>query len=50
LYCKYYEDFKQFSSSIKECLEKTQTEYKQELQSLLSLNFQSFKKSHIMAV
>ena len=50
LYCKYYEDFKQFSSSIKECLEKTQTEYKQELQSLLSLNFQSFTKSHVMAV
>lgn len=50
LYNKYYENFEKFSTAIEECLKKTQTEYKKELKSLLSLNFQDFKKSHVVAV
>lgn len=50
LYNKYYENFEKFSTAIEECLRKTQTEFRKELMSLLSLNFQNFKKSHVVAV
>lgn len=50
LYSKYYTDFEAFSKSILNCLAKTNSNYKKELDSLLSLNFQSFSKSHIVAV
>lgn len=49
LYSKYYSDFESFSSSILQCLDETSGRYKKELDSFLSLNFQSFSKSHIMA-
>ena len=49
LYSKYYSDFTLFKSAITECLSKTQTEYKKELDSLLTLNFQSFKESQFMS-
>ncbi len=45
LYSKYYSDFMLFKSAITECLSKTHTDHKKELDSLLTLNFQSFKKS-----
>lgn len=48
LYSKYYSDFEAFSNSILQCLAKTSGCYKKELDSLLSLNFQSFSKSHIV--
>ena len=48
LYAKYYEDFSQFSSAITACLEQTHLRYKQELDSLLTLQFQTFDKTHIM--
>ena len=50
LYSKYYSDFEAFSKAILQCLSKTNNSYKKELDSLLSLNFQSFSKSHIMTV
>jgi len=46
---RYYPDFASFTTSITEVLSKTNGCYKKELDSLLSLNFQSFKKSEIMA-
>jgi transposase len=49
LYSKYYSDFTLFRSAITECLNKTHTDHKKELDSLLSLNFQSFKKSQFMS-
>lgn len=50
LYAKYYEDFSQFSSAITECLAQTHLKYKKELDSLLTLHFQSFKETQIMTV
>jgi transposase len=48
LYSKYYSDFTVFKKSISECLSKTHTEHKKELNSLLTLNFQTFKKEQIV--
>lgn len=50
LYSKYYEDFAAFKGAISECIEKTNTEHQQKLESLLSWDFQSFKKVQISAV
>lgn len=50
LYSTYYSNFKDFKQAISECLEHTQTTYKEELHSLLALRFQSFKKSQIIEV
>jgi len=47
-YSEYYSDFTLFRSAITECLSKTHTDHKKEPDSLLSLNFQSFKKSQFM--
>lgn len=44
LYAKYYSDFSEFKSAISACLSHTHDTYKEELDSLLRLNFQSFKK------
>lgn len=49
LYSKYYENFESFKSAIQSVLDNTHRQYKSELSSLLSLRFQSFKKSKIMA-
>lgn len=43
LYSKYYETFKDFKRAIEECLAKVSGEYKAELTSLLTLNFQTFE-------
>lgn len=48
LYSTYYPDFDSFTKAITQCLAKTNGDYKKELDSFLSLNFQSFSKSHIM--
>lgn len=42
LNCTYYEDFKSFKSGIMGCIEKFDGEYKEELKSLLTWNFQTF--------
>ena len=50
LYSKYYSDFLVFKEAISDCLNKTHTKHKTRLDSLLTLNFQTFKKSQFMAV
>ena len=42
LYSVYYADFNSFSQAISTCLEHTHDTYKAELDSLLTLNFQTF--------
>lgn len=49
LYSKYYPDFSLFVDAISDCISKTNSVYRKELDSFLSLKFQSFKKSQIMA-
>jgi len=48
LYSTYYENFTVFTGAISTCLSKTHTTYKTELDSLLSLNFQTFEKSQFL--
>lgn len=48
LYSTYYANFEDFTHAISECLEQTQTTYKTELDTLLTLRFQSFKKSQFI--
>jgi transposase len=43
LYSVYYADFKTFKAAIIGCTEEMSTKYKEELKSLLTLNFQIFK-------
>jgi transposase len=50
LYAKYYEDFSQFSSAISDCLDEAHLKHKKELDSLLTLRFQTFEKSQILKV
>lgn len=50
LYSKYYEDFDAFKHAISECLEKANTEHQEQLERLLSWNFQSFREVKILAV
>ncbi len=50
LYSKYYSEFKDFKKAISNCLNQTDTTYKQELDSLLTLRFQSFEKAQSVAV
>jgi len=50
LYSKYYSEFKDFKKAITECLSQTDTTYKQELDSLLTLRFQRFEKAQSVAV
>ena len=48
LYSKYYDKFPAFKAAISDCLDKLGTEYKKELAGLMTLNFQTFKKVHIV--
>ena len=48
LYSKYYDEFVIFKNAIDDCLNRTHTEYKKELDSLLTHNFQTFEESQIM--
>lgn len=50
LYSKYYSEFKDFKNAITDCLNQTDTTHKQELDSLLTLRFQSFEKAQSVAV
>ena len=43
LYSIYYPDFTAFKNAITSCLDQCHTTHKQELDSLLTLRFQSFK-------
>lgn len=48
LYSKYYDKFPEFKTAIQTCLSKTNTIHKEELSTLLALNFQTFKKVQVM--
>jgi transposase len=50
LYSKYYADFDAFRNAITDCLNQTHTTHKKELDSLLTLNFQAFKKSEFVPI
>ncbi len=45
LYSIYYDNLQTFKVAITRCLEQTHTTYQQELDTLLTLHFQSFDKS-----
>ena len=47
---KYYADFTAFTHAIEDCLAHTQTTHKHALSSLLTFNFQSFKKVQSLTV
>jgi transposase len=47
LYNRYYKDFSDFISSINQCISNTGSEYKDEINSLLTLNFQNFNTAKI---
>jgi transposase len=49
LYSIYYPDFSAFKASITSCLNQCHTTYKEALDSLLTLRFQSFKKVKAIA-
>ena len=49
LYSQYYPDFASFSSAILQCLGRTHTHHKADLETLLTLNFQTFPKAQSMA-
>jgi len=48
LYSKYYPDFATFKNAITDCLNNTGAKYKKELDSLMTLKFQRFKKEQFM--
>jgi len=49
LYSKYYESFDAFQGAISGCIEETHKKYREELDTLLSLKFQTFKQQQILA-
>lgn len=50
LYSTYYANFSDFRDAITDCLHQTHTTHKKELDSLLTLNFQSFKKCEFVSI
>jgi len=50
LYSHYYPDFKSFQTAISDCLAQTHTTYKNDLDSLLTLKFQTFEKAQFLPV
>ncbi len=48
LYSKYYSEFTSFKKAIINCLDQTHSTHKKELDSLLTLKFQTFNKSQFM--
>ena len=50
LYSRYYSEFQSFSNAITGCLQQTHSTYKQQLDSLLTLEFQTFKKSQFVSL
>jgi transposase len=49
LYNVYYETFDQFVSGINDCLDRIETDYKEELETLMKPNFQDLKKGRLLA-
>ena len=50
LYSKYYANFADFRNAITDCLNQTHTTHKKELDSLLTLNLQAFKKREFVPI
>lgn len=50
LYARYYENFADFKKSISDFLAQPHISHKEEMNSLLTLRFQTFKKTHVMTV
>ena len=50
LYSKYYPNFTDFKAAISDCIVGANTEQHEKLAKLLTLNFQSFNKVHILSV
>lgn len=50
LYSTYYDKFDKFKEAISDCLENASVKHKNELNSLLTLNFQTFEKAQSMPV
>jgi len=50
LYSKYYANFYDFRNAITDCLNQTHALHKKELDSLLTLNFQTFKKCEVVPI
>ena len=50
LYSKYYANFSDFRNAITDCLNQTHTTHKKELDSLLKLNLQTFKKCELVPI
>jgi len=50
LYSKYYADFVTFKDAIASCLSELDSQHKSALDSLLTLNFQTFKKAQFVPV
>ena len=50
LYSRYYSEFSSFRTAIINCLKKTHSTYKTQLDSLLTLEFQTFKKSQFVSL
>lgn len=50
LYSKYYANFDDFKDAIETCIEQANTTHKSSLKSLLTLNFQSFRKVQISSI
>lgn len=48
LYSRYYDSFEVFQNAISACLEETHSKYKKNLDTLLNLKFQTFKKEQIL--
>jgi transposase len=46
---KTYTDFTAFQAAIDDCLDKTATEYKEQIKTLMTLKFQSFDKASFLA-
>jgi transposase len=50
LYSKYYANFADFKAAISNCIATANTDKKEKLDSLLTLNFQTFKKVQVLVV
>jgi transposase len=50
LYGQYYENFTDFQQSISGAISQTHLSYKKEMESLLSLKFQTFEKTQVMTL
>src|SRR5205085_4178857 len=50
LYSKYYDNFNSFQEAIYDCCSRAHIEHRDTLNSLLTLRFQSFRESKVIAV